>query len=267
MTTPKVPTIKREGSRFYVHPETKAKAPGVTSIVGMLPKGFLKYYAARVAAGFAVEHLGEIVGLALRDPDAARDLIYREPDRDTKRAADLGSEVHSVFEALARGEDVRRLHPEIQPYADHFREFLDQEQPEFVHLEETVWSEKHDYAGSFDALMRIRGELVFGDWKTNRSDVHTDVGLQLSGYRYADYIVRPDGTRLPVPEVSGGCVLHVRPEGWKLCPIRCDEEVFQYFLHLRGVFDWVHGVQKTVIGKPIAGSDLRRTRRSVRRSA
>ena len=39
-------TSKRGGSRFYVDPETAVKHPGVTSIVGMLPKPFLVHWAA-----------------------------------------------------------------------------------------------------------------------------------------------------------------------------------------------------------------------------
>ena len=269
MTTPRIPTISRGGSRFYVHPETDAKAPGVTSIVSMLPKSFLRYWAAKVVAEQAVENLGEVVGLAMRDREAAIDFLKRAPDRDTKKAADVGSEVHAVFESLARGEDVRRLHPEIQVFADHFREFLDEYQPEFVHLEETVWSEEHDYAGSFDVIARIQGELVVGDWKTTRSGVHEEVALQLSAYRHADYIIRPDGTKIPLPKVDGGFVLHVRPEGWELRPVRCDRSVFRFFLALREVFDWERDVKSTVIGDPLnVPVKSRRSRRvTVRRSA
>ena len=58
MTTPAVQTIKRGGSRFYVHPQTNAKVPGVTSITGNLPKPFLQYWGQKLVAEEAVDSLG-----------------------------------------------------------------------------------------------------------------------------------------------------------------------------------------------------------------
>lgn len=251
MTTPKISTISRGGARLYVHPETAVKVPGVTSVVGMLPKGFLKFWAAKAVAEYAADNLGDVVGIALRDRDAAVDLLKRAPDRDTKKAADVGSEVHDLFENIAKGTPPRRLHPDLKVYADHFAEFIEEFEPEFVFMEETVWSETHAYAGSFDFLGRIGGDLLFGDWKTTRSGVHEEVALQLAAYRHAEYIIRPDGSRVPLPKADGGFVLHVRPEGWGLYPVRCDEEVFEYFLHLRRVFDWDREVKGSVIGNPV----------------
>lgn len=251
MTTPKISTISRGGSRLYVHPETAVKVPGVTSVVNMLPKGFLKFWAAKSVAEYAVDNISDVVGIAMRDRDAAVDLLKGAPNRDTKKAADIGSEVHDVFESIAKGEPPRRLHPDIKVYADHFESFMTEFSPEFVFMEETVWSEEHSYAGSFDVLGRIGGELVIGDWKTTRSGVHEEVALQLSAYRHADYIIRPDGSRVPLPTIEGGFVLHVRPEGWGLYPIKCDEDVFAYFLKLRSVFDWDREVKGGVIGTPI----------------
>ena len=257
MTTPKVSTIKRGGSRFYVHPEQKTKVPGVTSILDMLPKPFLKPWAAKVVAECAVEHLGEVVGIAMKgDKQGAIDYLKRAPDRDTRQAADVGTEAHDYFETMAKGETVGRVHPEMRPYVDHFDAFLQTVQPRFVFMEETVWSEAHDYAGSFDALAEIDGELAWLDWKTTRSGVHEEVALQLKAYGKADYIIRPDGSRVPLPKAQAAGVLHVRPEGWALYPVRHDDVVFDYFLHLREVFRWEKEIKETVFGDPMAGSDV-----------
>lgn len=268
MTSPKVNTISRSGSRFYVHPETADKVPGVTSVVGMLPKDFLKFWAAKLVAETAVDSLGEVVSIAMRDREAAIDYLKRAPSRNTGKAANVGTDVHDLFERMAKGEDVGRVHPDLRPYVDHFEEFLTEFEPEFVFLEETVWSEKHRYAGSFDAIMTIGGETVVGDWKTTRSGVHEEVALQLSAYRYADYLVRPDGGTIPMPKLDGGAVLHVRPEGWKLVPVKCDEEIFEFFLHLREVFEWEKGEKSKVIGEPLnAGATPTRKRATPRRKA
>jgi len=254
MTAPKVHTIKRGDSRFYVHPETDAKAPGVTSVVGMLPKPFLTRWAAKEAATFAVENLGPVVQFATEgNKPAAVDLIKGAPWRDSGQAAATGTEVHELFEALAKGEAVntRRLTPEMKAYAGHFNEFRTEFEPEFLFNEETVWSEEHDYAGSFDTLVRINDENVLLDYKTTRSGVYPEVALQLAAYAHADGIIRPDGTKVDLPKIDAGAVLHARPEGWSLVPVRIDEEVFNYFLHLRKTFDWNRDVSMTVLGKSL----------------
>lgn len=251
MTTPKVATIKRGGSRFYVNPEDGAvKVPGVTSVVGMLPKDFLRYWAAKMVAEEAVGDLGVLVQMALREggKEAAVDYLKRAPDRNTRKAADTGTAAHDLFERMARGENVGRVHPDLAIFVQHFDEYLRVVKPEYHFLEETVWSDKHGYAGSFDAHATIDGQRLWLDNKTTRSGIHAEVGIQLSAYRYADNIIGADGTRQPMPEADGGAVLHIRPEGWKLVPVRCDEAIFDMFLHLREVFEWDKVLKPTVIG-------------------
>lgn len=248
---PKVNTIKRGDSRFYVHPETAAKAPGVTSVVSMLPKPFLTRWAAKSVAEWTVENLGSVVGLALKDRQGTVDLMKGAPWRDTRQAAETGTEVHDLFETLAKGESVGRVHPDLQPYVRHFEEWLQEFQPTFVLMEETVWSDTHLYAGSFDALAEVEGEKVWIDYKTTRSGVHEEVALQLAAYSRADYVLREDGSRVPLPKAEAAAVLHVRPEGWNFVPVRIGDDVFQHFLHLRETFIWDKEVKGTVIGKPM----------------
>jgi hypothetical protein len=281
LTTPKVNTINRGGSRFYVNPDSGRKNPGVTSVLNMLPKPFLTFWSSKVVAEYAVENIGEVVGIAMKDPKAAIDLLKGAPRRFTANSADVGSEAHDAFEHIAKGEEVR-ITPNLKPFIEHFREFLEVAKPEFVFLEETVWSDEHGFAGSFDALARLtgdgvgdlKGKLLFMDWKTTRSGVHEEVALQLCAYSRATHIIRPDGSRVPLPKADGGAVLWVRPEGWKLVPVETGEvtlsepvvheptgdvvvpgqtvDIFDYFLALREVLDWDSEVKKRVIGKPVA---------------
>ncbi|MEU4568650.1 hypothetical protein [Micromonospora sp. NPDC023956] len=234
----------------------------------MLPKPFLKPWAAKVVAEYAIRNLGEMVSIAMRgDAQGAIDYLKRAPDRDTQKAAETGSDVHDLFERMAKGETIARVHPDYKPFVDHFDAFLQQFTPEFVFMEETVWSEAHDYAGSFDAFAIINGEAVWLDWKTTRSGVHAEVALQLNAYGNADYIIRPDGSRVPLPKGDAAGVLHVRPEGWNFHPVRYDREVFDYFLHLREVFRWEKEVKDGVVGAPLNVGTARRRTPAPRRTA
>jgi hypothetical protein len=266
VTAPKVNTIKRGDSRFYVHPEQGDGriVPGVTSVVGMLPKPFLTRWAAKSVAEYATDNLGAVVGLAMADRAGTVDLLKGAPWRDTRQAADTGTAVHNLFERLADGENVGRVHPDLKPYADHFADFLQEFQPTFLFQEETVWSDEHLYAGSFDALAEVQGERVWIDYKTTRSGVHEEVALQLSAYAHADFILRPDGSKVPLPKATAGAVVHVRPEGWSLTPVRVDDAVFEHFLHLRKTFDWVQEVSKTVLGAPMNANPSTTTKGRIR---
>lgn len=262
MTQPKISTIKRGGSRLYVHPDSAEKVPGVTSILNMLPKGFLKFWASKSVAEFAVANLGPVVTLvAAGEHSAAVDMLKRSPDRDTAQAAAAGTEVHDLFERMAKGEEVGRIHPDLTPYVGIFKGFEEQFKPEFLYLEETVWSETHGYAGSFDFMAKVTDPdpepdgpervTVIGDWKTTRSGVHEEVALQMTAYKNADYIILPDGSTVDIPELDGGIVVHARPEGGQVVPARIDDDLFEFFLALRKIWEYDRDVSKTVLGRSI----------------
>lgn len=250
-----VSTIKRGGSRFYVDPnDGRIKVPGVTSVVGMLPKDFLTFWAAKESAEAAVTNWDIVSKLVQRDPAGAIDYLKGAHRRKSKAASDLGSAAHDMFERQARGDYInpRHVHADIKPHVRWFDEFLQELQPEFLHLEETVWSDAHQYAGSFDAIAKVDGEIVIIDWKTSLR-VYDSVALQLAAYRYADRIILAEtGESVDVPEMHGGAVLHVRPEGWAFHPIDCGPDVFEVFQALRGIIDWETDGKKGVVGKPIA---------------
>lgn len=251
MTVPKVKTFSAKGSRFYISPLTGESVPGVTSILGQLPKPFLQYWSAKMVAEYAFDNVGVWQHL---DRQAAVDLLKAAPRRYTGSRADIGSEAHDAFEKIGNGEDPGPQRIEVAPYVDQFKRFLDDFQPEFIGQELTVWSDTHRYAGSTDAFLRIAGEPVVADWKTTKS-VYPEVALQLAAYRYADHVIDQYGTTSPIPKLEGGAVLHVREDGYDLIPMRCDEQVFEMFVALRnGPFEWSTDVSKTVIGAPLRPS-------------
>lgn len=259
-------TLPESGARFYYDTENPGtRVPGVTSIVGMLPKPALQYWSARLAAELAVDTVDTLPGMVQRDRQGAIDYLKGAAPRYTKERGRIGSEAHDLFERMARGETIGRTHPDMVPYHRHFGEFLDELQPELVFAEDVVWSDAHAYAGSFDAIMRLRLDdngwpdphgdpaLVLMDYKTSR-EVYPAVALQLAAYGHADWIVSAvsGAEATPMPTLDGACVLHVTPAGWEFFPVHADENTFAYFLHLREIFRWEHEVSRGVIGRPIA---------------
>lgn len=261
-----VQTVKRGGSRFYVDPvKPLVTVPGVTSIISMLPKPFLQFWAAKMAAELAVDSIDMIKPMAERDRQGAVDYVKGAATRYTKTRAEVGSEAHDLFERMIRGERITRVKPDLEPYRRHFAEFLEVVRPELISAEDVMWSDRHSYAGSSDAILSIKltadsvispfGEpvTVLVDWKTSKES-YPDVALQLSAYAHADRLVKSDGGSEPMPEIEMGAVLHITPDGWVFKPVVIDDNVFAVFLALRQVFDWDRTGQKEVFGVPIAQS-------------
>jgi len=235
MTVPKISTVKRGGSRYYIDPVTGTKLPGVTSVIGSgVAKPFLQYWASGLVAEAAVDHAASWIGLALKgDRAGAVDYLKRAPGRFTKVAADRGTEAHGIWEAMAipGGPGPGRVHPDMQWAVDGFREFTDAFSPEFELLEATVFQPHGDdgtggYAGSFDALAVIGGERVLLDFKSGKA-VYPEVALQLHAYAAAEAIMSPDGTTIPMPAVDALAVFHCHPgKDWALVPVAFDYDRF-----------------------------------------
>jgi hypothetical protein len=275
MSSP-ISTVKKGGSRFYVN-ETRptVNVPGVTSIVGMLPKqDFLGPWQAGMAADLAIDSFDYLSQMAGRDRAGARRYIAGAARRYTEVRSKLGSRAHDVFERLMNGEDVDYVHPDIENHVEHFRQFMVAVNPELVRAEDVAWSYAHEYAGSFDAILRVWVDvqpdgklvitpdrsgtpiLVMVDYKTSKA-TYSDVALQLAAYRYADVIIDPEGVETPMPEIDSAAVLHITDDQWSFKGVRADLDVFEHFLNLRRTFTWVREDSKDVIGKALVSSKAR----------
>lgn len=275
--------ITRDDHKLYVHPQTGDFIPGVTSTIDNLPKPFLKAWGQKLVAQEAVGKLEQLTRLAGADEEAAVNWLKTAPNRFTAFAAKVGKISHGYMEELSLGNsvDTSDEHPDVIAIVAHFQNYLDTLKPEFLLLEEGIWDEEHDYAGTFDAIARynnpditIRSWDSFGqpietplvgvawqDNKTTRSGVHPEVGLQLAAYRHAKYILRPDGTVANNRPGDFALVLHVRPEGWELIPVEAGQAELDVFLHLRAITDYTRDHSKRIIHPPVAGNRVRRTRR------
>ena len=100
-----------------------------------------------------------------------------------------------------------------------------------------------------DAVIKLDGEQLIWDLKTGRG-VYEEVALQLTAYSRARCIKEPDGTERPMPEVSGGAVLHLRPDGYRLIPVQISDEIYEVFQSLLVVAHWDAEMKKGVIGRP-----------------
>lgn len=233
----------------------------VTTIIkGGLPAPPLMAWGMRTVAECAVaqhERLAAMADAAGDDPDAVKavvDWLKGEPYRAREKAADLGSLVHARIESLILGKPEPPAPPVARPFLEAFDAFVRDWHVEFEAAEFTVYNRTESYAGTADWLARIPDVspgLVLGDTKTGKG-VYAEAALQLSAYRYAEFIGMPDGGEPPMPKVESTVVLHLRPDGYELVPVVADASVFRSFLFVREVFRWMEEGSKGVIGDTLA---------------
>jgi len=227
--------------------------PSVTTILQIKDKPALVGWAKRETAACAVRNL-DVLEKMVRSggPGAAVDWLKRIPDYTRDTAADLGTQVHAMAEAIGRGDPVA-VDESLRPYlAAYRRDFLDVFAPRFLAVEAMVCSERYEYGGTADAFVEIDGETWLLDYKTG-SAVYPDTALQLAGLARAQFIGYPgDPTQYPVPFATRFGVLHVRPEGARLLPVTVNRETVAAFLDARRLYGWDQGPAKSVIGEPVA---------------
>ena len=270
---------RRSTAGFYKDPVSGDLLRSVTTILNQgAPKEALIHWAGKIVAETAMEHLPQLVR-ASRRPDTAKEMLdwlKRAHTRKKDERADIGSAVHQLIEAEILGtpipDDVRD-NPEMVPYVANFRRFVEEWQVEFEASEMVVANYAERYAGTLDYLLRSRplaralgapADAVFpGDTKTggeldertydgNVRGVYPTAGVQMSAYRRCTHGWMRDGSRVELPlAFEVGVVLHLRPEGYRLYPMRCGDDVFAAFLKIRDVAEFETGLAKNVVGQAL----------------
>ena len=244
MTDPKIRTSSKNGSRIYHWEEEKL--PSVTSVLGMLPKEYLRYWAAKEVALAAIEK-GTVT-------QSDYNWLRNSPDRVRDRAGEVGDLVHDTLDRIVTGQDPS-IEDKAIPFVDGFNQFTNKFQPEFIKTEETVigYIGDYGYAGSFDAYINIDGENWLIDFKTTRSGIHPEVALQLAAYANADKIIHPDGSHEDMVPVDRLGVLWLRPDNWKFVEMNFTPDLMTSFEGL--LYTWHYknsGIEKRAMGEVLA---------------
>lgn len=107
---------------------------------------------------------------------------YSSAEDVKNKSAAEGSLVHDTIQKLATGQAVEILE-EIRPAAEAFQRFNSEKKavfhPEFI--ERQVWSLRHRYAGTVDALATIDGKFGVLDIKTS-TGFYPEYNLQTGAY-------------------------------------------------------------------------------------
>lgn len=236
-----VPTQSRQrskdGPRTYAwppQPPHEFEHLSVTTAIKSLSKPFLIGWAAKMSAECAVEDHA-LIGEMLKKKTgkkAALDYVKQARFRDSEGKADRGTIVHHAVESYIAGKPVDKdavqfaleekqvpegLWAATYKMIDGVIEFLFDYEPEIIWSEATVYSRKHEYAGTADLICKIRiGDSILPailDIKTGKS-IYNEVAMQLTAYARADFVGLDDGTEKPLLPGSRAKIKHgicIRP--------------------------------------------------------
>lgn len=241
-----------------------SRVPGVTTILSDgLPKAALINWAANATADAAVNLWDELADL----PPAARlKRLQGARYEDKDKAANRGTEVHGFAERLIAGEAVQAP-DEIAGHVESCARFLDEFQFKAEHVEFSIASYKHGYAGTGDFIgsvllpptakvpedwrqflgQRIR---ILGDWKTNRSGIYGETALQLAAYRFAEVLLPADSPEIPMPAVDACAAIWLRGDGYELKPVTAGPVQHRTFLYAQQIAEWGKH-DRDLIGAPV----------------
>ena len=259
----------------------------VTTIIGVLDKPALQYWAANETAAAAVRDVEawQAIERSSGTDEAKRWIAgarYRTP-RGERTAKDLGTAVHEACEKYALTGKVPELDDETRPFFEQFDGWLQKFSPVYQATEVTVYSPTYGYAGTCDGFFTIDGERLIFDLKTskksydgrgNPTPIYPETALQLAAYRYAELaaVWRPRrfeefrrryyllshaeaNEALPVPEVDGGLAIKITPEHCIGYTMRCGEAVHRSFLYAIEMARWQFEQSKHAVGDPLERED------------
>ena len=252
---------ERDGSRWYLDPDDPAiRYQSVTWICGASESApWLVDWAGKITAEWVVDNLDLVLSFFYGEgygPGAAGEAIKGEGRRQRDLAAEVGTWLHDVLEALILDGPIpdpppdmlgRRLDGEVitqallDSWAQGLLHFLEDYRPVPTMAEATVCNPVEGYAGTLDLGALLPG---LGVWMIDlKSGKHLPqwLELQLTGYWNATEVWLPLGGREPLPVFDRVGVLHLRPHygrGYKLREIDPTPSVWGEFQRRLSSLQW-----------------------------
>ena len=175
--------------------------PSVTHILSVIGKPALINWAANTERTLVMEAAAELYLDLAKIPTPMAKPVYlttlqsrlgktKAHQRELAKAGDIGTQVHTLIEWNLRRSLGHVVGPEPRVVDDATWAFMAWQdwaasvdlKP--VHIEQTVWSAIHAFAGTMDLLAYVRGVLTLIDVKTGKA-IYPEAHLQNIAYQVA----------------------------------------------------------------------------------
>jgi len=182
---------KGNDGRAYKHPlNPDKKVFSVTTALKVLDKGGLAQWSADLTAAWYAANPDYTM---THSDEGAYNGGRFQWSKELARAGERGTKVHAWFEAHQRWTDYPELDEEEAQIVERLKELLASTGYTGEHVEATVWSDTHGYAGTLDSFGMLDGVPTVIDAKTSRR-IHLEHVYQLSALVNADTLLVFKGT-------------------------------------------------------------------------
>jgi hypothetical protein len=228
----------------------------VTTALKALDKsGPLVGWATRETAAAAIRNLPLLTQMVQESgAEAAQRWLQTKPGYIKDSAADSGSDIHMIAEAIANGQEIS-AEQEANLKVRQYRRFVAERQPIFVGVEMMVVNFEEAYAGTADIWANLPSEsdpTIFDLWlldiKTGKG-TYPDMALQLAALHNANWTNGAPETDELVesPKAARFGILHLRDDGYDLIEYAVTEEDYQAFLAIKRAHVWLETRSKVVV--------------------
>ncbi|NUR04046.1 MAG: hypothetical protein HOY79_48340 [Streptomyces sp.] len=282
MTDPKYAKQTGRG-RYYTDPKG---GPDLVSVTNVLSVGVAKHaippWAVKLTAEWVLEHRIEVARRAVVDREALLKEIKAVHRNASEKAMDLGSRIHHRAHMMALGAPYPD-DPAVDPYARQLVLFWQRWDVDIAEdilaAEMTFLHRRLGYAGTGDVVMLLRTgrRWVRGrrakqawliDYKSSAtrpaSSVYPEYTLQLAALRYAETVLLPDDSEMPVPPVHCTGILNLRSRSHALVPMPGNRRAHRAFRGALETTKWLHAAESTypALLPPVTEDDARSNRKA-----
>lgn len=151
-------------------------------------------------------------------------------------AAEFGTKVHSVLEAICTGQKIAQRDDKLTTVANNFEAWADRNIKEWLAFEKAVYHDTEMYAGTADAWAILKtGERVLIDFKTSKK-VRDEYYLQVCAYLCA---TRVESNAVDLRSIEGARILHLDHQTlhWE-CVTANSAHLFPVFQACLEIYRW-----------------------------
>lgn len=198
--------------------------PGVTTVLGVLSKPQLMYWAANCAADYFKENIKPGVALDELEIDSLWQRAKKAHTQKKTDAGSLGSFVHHWVEDYINGKKPEMpINADMRGAVERFLEWEKKHQVKFLLSEQPIYSQSKRYAGTTDFICQIDGKMWLGDLKTSNA-VYSEYISQASAYLNARV------EEFPSEVYAGAVIVRVGKEDGEVEVVTKDyNELYPYY--------------------------------------
>ena len=166
--------IDQRRGGFYWKTNPKKPYISVTNVLSIIDKPALRYWFGK-----------QVYYAMIQDPNLEEKAALSAPYKTSGEAKLRGTAVHSIVEAYKHTKQFINTVPEkYKGYATAFYNWVKDNDIEILEHEKTVFSEKYEFAGTLDLLVRNKqsNRMFIIDVKTGK-EIYPEAFLQLSAYK------------------------------------------------------------------------------------